>query len=330
MGAVALAFGVVTLACPMPARAEVPSASPQAESGDSQAQPAADPQSEGDDSQAQPAGPQAKGGDGPAQPAAGQQTKSAQPPRPPLPPAQKAVRLPWARHIEIGGDVALVSRLVATGDDTPGVRYKPALGYGFHARWEIVRYLRFSAFFVRAQHELAFNPGALSTAQSSAEPVLRLSPGTRLTPASQVLLPSARLAPTVRTLSLGGRLAPTWPLSERARSWVSAGIGYERLDLDSMLVSEAGGGRNSDTWFTVRGRGASFVAIPLGIGVSFDLIRNWLTIELESSASILLGKGGDAMQPAQAVDGQGQRRMVGPLPRPQATFMHTLGLSLVL
>jgi hypothetical protein len=308
VGAVVVACGVVTLACPVPARAEPPAPGQQAEDGDGTARPVA--------------GQQAEDGDGTARPA--------RPPRPPLPPAQEAVRLPWARHIEIGGDVALVNRIAATGDGEPGVRYKPAVGYGLHARWEIVRYLRFSAFFVRAEHELAFLPGALSTAQSRAEPVLSLAPGTRLAPSSRTRTPSARLAPTVRTLSLGARLAPTWPLSERARSWVSAGVGYDRLDVDSMLVSEAGGGLDGDTWFTVRGRGASFVAIPLGMGVSFDLVRNWLTIELETSASILLGKGGDAMQPGQAIDRQGQRRMVGGLPRPQASFMHTVGLSLVL
>jgi hypothetical protein len=230
------------------------------------------------------------------------------PPRPPLPPAPPRTRLPWARHIEIGADLALVSRVGsndAAGQPT-GVRLKPAVGLGLHARWEIFDYLRFSAFFVHAEHELALQAGALGQ------------------PGPLTAEPREDGAPTVRSLALGARLAPTLPLSERARSWLSVGIGYDRFDFDRMRVSDPRGE------FTVRERGASYVEIPLGLGVSFDIIRRWLTIELETSGAFLLGEGGDATRDGQAIDAQGRRRNVGALPQTRGSFVQTLGLSLVL
>ncbi|WP_437588241.1 hypothetical protein [Sorangium sp. So ce1000] len=216
--------------------------------------------------------------------------------------------MPWNRHIEIGPDLALVNRVGsndAAGQPTR-VRLKPALGLGLHARWEIFDYLRFSAFFVHAEHELALQAGALA------------QPGTITAE------PREDGAPTVRTLSLGARLAPTLPLSERARSWLSVGISYDRFDFDRMRVSDPGGE------FTVRERGASYVGVPLGLGTSFDIIRGWLTVELETSGAFVLGRGGDATREGQAIDAQGRRRSVGALPQIRGSFVQTLGLSLVL
>ncbi|HTN84819.1 MAG TPA: hypothetical protein VL242_14060, partial [Sorangium sp.] len=61
-----------------------------------------------------------------------------------------------------------------------------------------------------------------------------------------------------------------------------------------------------------------------------DLIHDWLTIELETSGAFLLGRGGDATREGQAIDAQGRRRTIGPLPQAQGSFLQTLGLSLVL
>lgn len=230
------------------------------------------------------------------------------PPRPPLPPAPPRTRLPWARHIEIGPDIALVNRFGsndAEGQPT-GIRLKPAVGLGVHARWEIFDYLRFSAFFVHAEHELALQTGALAQ------------------PGPITAQPREGGAPTVRSLALGARLAPTLPLGDRARSWLSVGVGYDRFDFDRMRVSDPGGE------FTVRERGASYVEIPLGLGVSFDIIRRWLTIELETSGAFVLGRGGDATREGQAIDAQGRRRTIGALPQTRGSFVQTLGLSLVL
>ncbi|WP_438005697.1 hypothetical protein WME89_44630 [Sorangium sp. So ce321] len=242
-----------------------------------------------------------------AQDAAGAEEPS-RPPRPPLPPATPPPRLPWERHIEIGADLAFVSRLGSRDEEgnLTLARLKPAIGVGVHARWEIFDHLRFSAFFVHTEHALALSRGALAQ------------------PGAITAEPREDGAPSVRALALGGRLAPTLPISERARAWLSVGIGYDRLFVGRMRVSEPGGE------FTIRERGASYVALPLGLGFSFDLIQDWLTIELETSGAFLLGRGGDATRAGQAIDAQGRRRIIGPLPQAQGSFLQTLGLSLVL
>lgn len=233
---------------------------------------------------------------------AGDGAKPERPPRPPLPPEPAPARLPWETHIEIGGDLALVQRtgsLDAYGNATQ-VRYRPAIGYGLHARWEIFRYLQVSAYFVGAEHELQFFPRALEqTGSITTDPV--------------------------KSLAFGARLAPTLRLGTRVRLSPSIGAGYEHLDFARMQVEERGGGR-----FWVHRRSASFVEIPIGLGVSIDLIRRWLTLDLVTSGAFVLGDGGDATRPAQAVDAQGHLRSIGGLPRIEGSFVQTIGLSIAL
>jgi hypothetical protein len=242
-----------------------------------------------------------------------EQDKKAQdkkPARPPLPAAPPPVRLPWARHIEIGVDLALVARPASQGADgeESRIRYEPALGFGAHARWEIFRWLRFSAYAVGASHDLRIPPGSLGVRGR----VQGAAPGEE---AKDV---------TVETITFGARLAPTLPLSERARSWASIGIGYGRFDFPKMWIEETLGPN------PVRERAMSFVEFPAGIGASFDIIRNWLAIELEITAAIALGQEGESVRSAQAIDKDGHKRSIGGLPLIDASIVQTLGLSLIL
>jgi hypothetical protein len=254
------------------------------------------------------------------------------PPRPPLPPAPPKTRLPWDRHLEVGADLALVRRTGSTSAEgvETNVRFGSAVGYGFHAGWDVLRFLRVSAYIVRAQHELVFLPGAL---------VLPGEP--------RAIQPSSRIAADpLRTLAFGARLAPTWPLGDRVRLWLSVGIGYDRFDFGRMRICEPGSDvcdLQSDTPFVPGGsdaplakpfqvhtRGASFFEVPLGLGASLELVRDWITLDFETTGAFLLGQGGEATRPMQAVDNEGRRRTIGGLPRPEGSFVQTLGLSLVL
>jgi len=226
--------------------------------------------------------------------------EEARPPRPPLPPARPPVRLPWARNVELGADVALVFRPASVGADDAqaSIRYEPALGFGAHARWEIFRYLRFNAYFLGASHALRIPEGALG-------------------------IPGKVESASVDTFSFGARLAPTLPLGDRARAWVSVGIGYGRFEFPKMYLAELGP-------YPVRERAMSFAEVPAGIGISYDLIRDWLTLELEVLGALALGQDGTSTQRAQAIDAEGRRRSIGGLPVIDATFVQTLGLSIVL
>jgi hypothetical protein len=163
----------------------------------------------------------------------------------------------------------------------------------------VLRYLRFTAYFVSARHDVALPPGALGQS-------------------GEISLDS------VSTYSFGARLSPTIPWSARARSWISVGGGWGRLEFGKMRVTEGASA------FTVKERSASFVEIPLGLGTSFDIIPNWLSIELEVTGAFALGQEGDALREVQAIDAQGRRRAVSGFPELDATFVQTLGLSLIL
>jgi hypothetical protein len=197
--------------------------------------------------------------------------------------------------------VAFVTRLASADDEgnASDIRYRWAVGYGVHGRWDVLRFLRFTAYFVSARHDVALPPGALG-------------------------LRGKLSLDSVSTYSFGARLSPTIPWSSRARSWVSVGGGWGRLELGQMRVTQGGG------VFTVKERSASFVEIPLGLGTSFDIIPNWLSVELEVTGAFALGQEGDALRPAQAIDAQGRKLSVGGFPELDATFVQTLGLSLIL
>lgn len=225
------------------------------------------------------------------------------PARPRLPPAPPAAPVPWEPHLELGSDVAFVQRAASVdgNDRATDVRYRPGLGYGLHASWHLVRWLRFSGYFVDARHEVELPAGALGLTG-----VLTMDP--------------------VRAYSLGARLAPTLTLGERARAWLSLGIGWGRLEFDRMKVVES-----TASPFEVRERSQSFVEYPLGLGASFDVVPRWLSVEVGLSAAVVDdGDDGSALVDAQAIDAAGKRRNVGSLPQVDAAFVQSIGLSLLL
>lgn len=241
--------------------------------------------------------PAARGGE-----EAEQAPEATRPARPPLPPAPPQVKLPFDRHIEIGAGAALALR---PASDPSGIRYMPALGVDVHARWDIVRWLRFNVYFVSAVHGLRAPRGALG-------------------PAGDVTGEEGGTAPTVDTLAFGARLAPTLPIGERGRSWIGVGIGYGRFSFDRMTIREPG-----IAPYEVRERGLSFAEVPLSLGASYDVIRDWLTIEVEISAAVAVGQDGTATSDAQAIRA-GSRQNIGPLPTIDASVAQTIGLSLIL
>lgn len=225
-----------------------------------------------------------------------------QPPRPPPLPPLETSPPPWRRHIEIGGDFAVVER--PSSRDREGrastIRYAPAVGFGLHARWPMLEYLRFTAYFVDAHHAVAIRQGELSTS-------------------------GLVLAPSVRTFVFGARLSPTLPFGPRGRIWASVGAGWGRLELERMRMLEA-----DATTFIVREQSATFAEVPFGLGGSFDVIPRWLAVEVEVTGAVITGQDGDLFRGSQAIDAYGKKRSIGGFPEIDASFVQTLGLSLLL
>jgi len=223
------------------------------------------------------------------------------PPRPKELPPLEVASPPFTRHVDVGGGVALVKR-VASGETELGdtsVRYPAALGFALWARWDLIRYLRANLYAVRSARDVDLPPGALG-------------------------LPGDPGEVEVYTYSLGLRLAPTLPLGQRARAWVSGGVGWGRLELGRFEVASPSGP------FAVRERVASFVEVPLGVGVSVDVVPGWLALDLETTGAFYVAQRGAALRPGQTIDATGRRVAVEPFPAIAGGFVTTLGLSLVL
>jgi hypothetical protein len=82
--------------------------------------------------------------------------------------------------------------------------------------------------------------------------------------------------------------------------------------------------------WTVRDRAASFVDFPLGIGGMVELVRGWLSVDLDVLIAPGLPENGSARIPIRAIDGTGGQRTVGPIPGANVSFTQALGLSVLL
>jgi hypothetical protein len=226
--------------------------------------------------------------------------------RPSLPPEQPFKSPLWKRHVEIGGEAALVMRLSSHDlDGQPSdIRYAPAIGYGFHARMELYRYLHFTAWFLSARHDVRLVPASFGVAGDFTAPPLSIPPA--------------------ETMVFGARLAPTLPLSSRGRAWVTLGAGWGRMHMPRALVD----GHPEQPF--VHARSSTFVEVPLGMGASFEIIPRWLAIEIQTTGAFVMGQSGEALEPAQAIDALGRRRSIRALPSLDASFVQTLGLSILL
>ena len=218
----------------------------------------------------------------------------------PLSPLEPA-HLPISRHVDIGAAVALVHRVAEgqTGTEGSLVRYPSAVGVGLSARVDLLQYLRANLYVVRGSSAMDLPAGALGL-RGDPEPL------------------------TVTSYSFGLRLSPTLPLGPRARTWLTLGAGWGRLETGRFHVASAG------KTFQVRERAFSFVELPIGIGTSIDIIKNWLTVEFEATGAFHVAQRGTATMKSQAIDASGHRIPVGPFPLLAASFVQTLGLALVL
>lgn len=234
--------------------------------------------------------------------------ESAKPARPPPLPLLEPAPLPITRHIDVGLAVGMIQRVAEgqTDGSTAIVRYPWAVGVGLSARVDVWKYLRANLYAVRGSTTIDMAPDTLGFHDPSLG--LHDDPG----PAS------------LTSYSFGLRLSPTLPLGPRARTWLSVGAGWGRLEVGRFEVASAGKS------FLVRERAFSFVEIPVGIGTSIDIIKNWLSLEFEVTGAFHVAQRGTALRQGQAIDTEGHRVPMLALPMLSASFMQTLGLALVL
>ena len=223
--------------------------------------------------------------------------------RPPLLEQPPPAPIPWQRHLEMGADLAMVVRpggLDAAGLSTP-VRLRPAPGWGIHLGWRVLRYLHFSGYFIGAAHTLSLPEGSFGVAGAITS------------------------KDAVHTYVFGARAMPTYPFTDRLRMWLSAGAGWGKISYPRLQVTEG-----AHRPFPIHERDAFIVELPVGVGMTYEIIPRWLNLELSVTGAFLLSQQGDALEKSQAVDHAGKKRAVGAAPELDGSFVQTIGFSLIL
>jgi hypothetical protein len=231
--------------------------------------------------------------------------------RPPLPPAPEPAPVPWEHHLEVGGGLAITAlpaHLDGAGNPTP-VRIQPGAGFHIDLSWQVFRYLRFSMFMVEHFHTLDLPAG----------------PERSLGVAGRI--PSV----SMHGYTFGVRAAPTLPLGKRVRLWLSVGwdfgyLGYPELVVTGVTPPNCAPAMMNCTP-TIRGRTATMFEVPLGLGAAVEIIPRWLSLHLEVTGAFVPSQSGEALSPGQYIDVNGIQRSVGPMPKLDASFVQTLGLS---
>jgi hypothetical protein len=199
------------------------------------------------------------------------------------------------RNVDLGPDFGVAYR-PASGS---GVTYEAAFAWGLHARLELARWMGFRVLFVKSEHAVSIEPGALKV------------------PGSQIHQPDLEM-----TL-IAGRIEPTWVVMPRLRLWggPSAGLAY--------FIAPVSRTTGSMKLESVRRTGA---VIELGgaLGATFDVIPDWLTAQLCGTAATTIGNTGDAFDPPQSFDATGNRVYMDGLPEFGGSFALMAGLGVVL
>lgn len=220
--------------------------------------------------------------------------------RPPLPPAPEPQPVPWEHHLEIGAGLAIAEAPVSVdGDNKPTpLRFRPAAGFHVDLSWQVHRFFRFSGYVVERDHSITWGPGALG-------------------------LEGAIDGPKAHMYTFGVRFSPTLPLGSRGRLWITAGAGWGRIEYGRFTVMPPNSGA-----LTLRERAESLFEVPLGIGGSFEIIPRWLSVHVELTGSFVPSQIGDALEHGQFIDEAGMKRDLAPMPKLDASFVQTIGLSL--
>ena len=225
------------------------------------------------------------------------------PARPAPLPALVPAKVPSMRNIDVGADIALATRTVSkdASGNAASIHYPSAIGVGFRGDWNLIRHLAFGVYVVRVRHDANVSGAALGVPDATVD------------------------VDPIRTYALGVRVSPKWRPLPRLDAWLSAGIGWGVLSVSRATITP-----HSQAPFVVRERSDSFAEVPIGLGVSYEVLPRWLSVRFETTGAFVWGQEGTALRPIQAIDALGHKREMSGFPRIDASFVQTLGLSLIL
>lgn len=222
-------------------------------------------------------------------------------PRPePLEPLPEA-DLPKERRADLNASVLFVSRVGEQSEQGRPTEfsYSPGAGLGLNLRIPILSWLQVSAYAGGSRHPIHANRGALG-------------------------LDGDITSDALEAYWLGAKVLPTLELNRYVRGWFVVGAAWGRYEFPEMQID-----RPRRETIILFDRGHASVEFPLGVGLSFEVVPDWLSIDLEMNFVPSYHFEGTSTTKGQIVDG-GETRDVGPLPTPDFTTIQSIGVSLLL
>lgn len=197
-------------------------------------------------------------------------------------------------QLELGPIVGVVAR--GTKQNPNDILYKPALLYGLQLRLRLASWLRASARYQVAHHDIHVPPGALGTH------------ATRI------------VSDPARTTSVAAMFHPVWTPTVRLHLMGIFGVGWTKIDVPPLELDPPQGAN-------VRSRGGVLLETPIGASVSVDLLRGWMSAGYDVTYSPAFLQTGAMYQDDVYVNRMGQSAIATPMPRVSYTFANVLWIA---
>ncbi|MGC4063694.1 MAG: hypothetical protein QM784_03440 [Polyangiaceae bacterium] len=127
--------------------------------------------------------------------------------------------------------------------------------------------------------------------------------------------------PTIKFMRMHMRFEPVWHLSERTSAYVGLGLGWARLTAPAPITTPAVASFE---------RSGVYVAYEGALGVAYEPILDWLSIDVSAGVSHLTSQNGSAFRSGQAFTEDGHRTTLGALSKLDLGYRLSLGIGIVL
>ena len=118
------------------------------------------------------------------------------------------------------------------------------------------------------------------------------------------------------------RLEPTWHATKSLSLWAGVGIGWARAIVPALDTTSLG-------WVSAD-RACVYVEGQWALGAQYELIRDWIVLDLDLSTGDLGYQGGSAHDPVQAFTPEGHRTHLGGYPYLSRKTQGLFGIGVIL
>jgi hypothetical protein len=128
--------------------------------------------------------------------------------------------------------------------------------------------------------------------------------------------------PDFQVIHWSFRIEPTWHVTSVLALWLGSGLGWGRSIAPEPTV------RNRQ-WVS-EDRSSVYVDAQLAVGAKFEILRDWIELNLDLSGSSIGYQHGSALEPVQAFTPDGHMTHIGPYPNFSHKVQGLFGIGVIL